>query len=205
MVVQENYTFRFERRGPRGLALVAGTKRYPVYPYDLQKTFKTPDFYYAGTAWDKGMEVFNQQLSAIKKALGEITDLDAKRIVWSAFKHARVAIKRSRELLVEVSAEIGAVKESIRVENKRTDAYIITGTSGTRYAVTDDARYRVYREVPGNEENDRWVFVCIEGKSDQSQEVDKDKLVTRMLALANDTESVQEVGTLNVGLVAGRR
>lgn len=135
------------------------------------------------------------QLHKILASIG-LSDKDITYVLIKSHLKAMEAFKRSEKLLAYIVEEVGAKKETMMLDGDRRHQtyYTVTGHSGNEYAVRDDNdKFRVYRKI-----DDVWRFVCIVGSSASSQEVGKDGLVTRLLALINDTDNAQDICTLGL-------
>lgn len=93
------------------------------------------------------------------------------------------AVKKSAELLGEVCEKVGA-----RVEN---DHVVVSGSSGNRYRISKkDAA--VYHKVGSGD----WSRVCIVDSTDPGAGFDA--VISRVLALANDSETKKVITTIPV-------
>lgn len=139
------------------------------------------------------LELFQSEASrnGLENWNGVDTEVFRRAMLKGATFYKR-AFRKSEELLREACEELETEKTTKRVEGKEVEGYSLVGNSGTEYFVSAERPYRIFQNT-GNS----WNFLCVVGNT-RSEGVGKDELVTRLFALKNDVDSVDEVSTLPV-------
>ena len=129
-----------------------------------------------------------EQFIYLLLSITELQISNMKGVIGDAKKRYEVAIKKAEELFKRTCKMFDVRQETI----KGKKGWALTGKSGNRYLINDKGNndYGIYRV-----KNDHLDYVCIVDKSAKNQ-VGKDKLVSRIYALANDSLIANEVHTL---------
>lgn len=113
---------------------------------------------------------------------------EIKQLLKEGIERHKKAVEKSEKLLKETIKILGVEKKT--VENK--EGYAIKGASGTEYLVEEES-CKVWRIM----DSAKLDYVCIVDKTSEHQ-IGKDKLVSRLYALKNDTFVAQDITTLKL-------
>lgn len=142
--------------------------------FELQKEIDTSRYY-------KGL--FERSIKLLSKAIGEVLPKEIGEMIKNAEKEYKARVERS-ELFIENAVKITNAQEI-------SNGYVVKGKSGNDYFVGNDLK--VYLMKDGKADK----YICIVdlvGVKDKPQH--NDFLAKRILALANDIDTQNEIHTI---------
>lgn len=161
-----------------------GNSKYIMLP---KKRIKIKDINKMLTL-DKGYDA-EPVLNKLRKGTYATED-EIIEILQEGMKEHKEAIKRSEELLKETIKNLKVREVTRKTENDKEQGYVIKGKSGKTYFVTKEAK--TY-ELPSMK------YICIVEKDKDF--VGMDRIVSRLMALANDTITSLQIHTLSQNLM----
>ena len=118
------------------------------------------------------------------------TEIQDEKIVISLLKEGvkgyKEAIRRSEELLQETINLLGIQQMKTTIDHQEENGYLIKGKL-KEYFVTENLKIYEYPSLK---------YVCVIDK-DRHDTIGKDRLVSRMYALSNDSLMIENISTLN--------